>query len=319
MKLATFRTTRTDKIGALGADGSHLVDLATAAEGRDQGAFASMLALIEGGERALDLARSVAERAEASGDHLLKLDSVELRAPIPVPPQIRDFSVFPTHIRQAPVGMQKLAAMLAGKPIPDISPAPDVPEVYRKRPIYYITNRFSVIGPEQVVKWPEYSQYRDFELELAAVLWKTGKEIPVERAADHIFGYTLYNDFSARDTQLFEMQGMLGPAKGKSFDLGNAMGPCIVTRDEIENVRNLQVTARINGEVFTTDDCSQMLHGFEEMIAFVSQGETLYPGEIFGSGTIGNACGLEHARFFEKGDVVEIECEPVGVLRNTFG
>jgi len=148
------------------------------------------------------------------------------------------------------------------------------------------------------------------------VIWKGGKDIAAGDAAAHIFGYTIFNDFSARDTQLGEMQGMLGPTKGKSFDMGNAMGPWIVTRDEIPDVRKVKATARINGKTYVKDDCSAMLHSFEEMIAFVSRDETLHAGEIFGSGTVGNGCGLEHFRFLTDGDVVELEFEGIGVLRN---
>lgn len=315
MKLASYRTSGGDKVGAVIADRSRIVDLAAASGGRDGGAFASMLSLIEGGERALDLAREIADAAERSGDHQQPLGEVRLLAPIPVPPQVRDASVFPVHITQAPAGMQKLAAELQGKPIPDARPG-EVPAVYRQQPIYYITNRFSVIGPDETVRWPRYSKYMDFELELACVLWKGGKDIGVHQAADHIFGYTIFNDFSARDTQLVEMQGMLGPAKGKSFDMGNAMGPWIVTRDEIPDVKALRASARINGETFVEDDCSAMLHSFEEMIAFISRDETLHPGEIIGSGTVGNGCGLERYRFLAAGDVVELEFDRIGVLRN---
>lgn len=316
MKLATYRKNGADRLGALTRDGNHLVDLSAAAAGRDGGALASMLALIEGGERALDLARETATAAERDDAHIHSLAEVTLRAPIPVPPQVRDFSVFPIHVVQAPAGMQKLAARLQGKPVPDAKPAGEVPEVYRQQPIYYITNRFSVIGPEETVRWPRYSQYMDFELELAAVIGRGGKDIGVDEAGAHIFGYTIFNDLSARDTQLVEMQGMLGPAKGKSFDMGNAMGPWIVTRDEIPDVASMKATARINGRTYVEDDCSAMLHSFEEMIAFVSRDETLHPGEIFGSGTVGNGCGLEHFQFLEDGDVVELEFEGIGTLRN---
>jgi 2-keto-4-pentenoate hydratase/2-oxohepta-3-ene-1,7-dioic acid hydratase in catechol pathway len=315
MKLATYRSAAGERIGALTADGSHLVNLAEAGAGRSPIALASMLGLIEGGEAALDVAREAAATAERSGDHIVPLDGVKLLAPIPVPPQIRDFSVFPDHIRQAPTGMRKLAAALQGQPVPDV-PAGEVPSVYRQQPIYYITNRFSVIGPDETVRWPRYSNYMDFELEMAAVIWKGGKDIAAGDAAAHIFGYTIFNDFSARDTQLGEMQGMLGPTKGKSFDMGNAMGPWIVTRDEIPDVRKVKATARINGKTYVKDDCSAMLHSFEEMIAFVSRDETLHAGEIFGSGTVGNGCGLEHFRFLTDGDVVELEFEGIGVLRN---
>ena len=316
MKLATYEKGGSARIGALTPDASSLVDLRAAAEGLDNGTFASMLGLIQAGEGALDLARETAHRCAASGDHLAPLASVRLLAPIPVPQQIRDASVFPIHVRQAPAGMQKLAAALQGREIPDAQPAAEVPPVYRQQPIFYITNRFSVVGPEAEIRWPRYSRYMDFELEVAAVIGRTGKDIPEAQAGSHIFGYTIFNDFSARDAQLVEMQGMLGPAKGKSFDMGNAFGPFIVTSDEIGDIRKLRATARVNGEVWASDDLSAMLHSFEEMIAFISRDETLHAGEIIGSGTVGNCCGLEHFRFLQDGDLVELEVEKIGVLRN---
>ena len=317
MKLATNTVSGTHKVGAVIDADSRVVDLAAAASGADEGAFSSMLSLIEGGEHALNLARDTMQAAQKSGEHSHALPDVKLMAPLPVPPQIRDFSVFPTHVVQAPAGMQKLAAELQGKPVPDVKPAGEVPQVYRQQPIYYISNRFSVIGPDETVRWPRYSKYMDFELELAAIIGKRGKDISKADAASHIFGYTILNDFSARDTQLVEMQGMLGPAKGKSFDMGNALGPWIVTRDEIADVAKVKATARVNGKTFVEDDCSAMLHDFEDMIAFVSRDETLYPGEVFGSGTVGNGCGLERFEFLNDGDVIELEFEGVGVLRNT--
>jgi 2-keto-4-pentenoate hydratase/2-oxohepta-3-ene-1,7-dioic acid hydratase in catechol pathway len=316
MKLATYQVDGIQKIGAVTEDRKQLVDLAAAAEGRDEGRFASMLALIDGGDAAVELARGVADTAERAGTHLHALDDVILLAPIPVPPQIRDFSVFPAHIRQAPVGMRKLAAKLQGAPIPDVAPADEPAEIYQRQPIYYFTNRFSVVGPEAEVKWPRYSNVIDFEFELAAVLGRGGKDIAAKDAGDHIFGYTILNDFSARDTQLAEMQGMLGPAKGKSFDMGNAMGPWIVTRDEIPDVKALTGRVRINGETFVEADFSDALHSFEEMIAFVSRDETLYSGEVLGSGTVGHGCGLERFEFFSGGDVFELEIDAIGVLRN---
>lgn len=314
MKLATYSTGDAGKIGALMADGRRLVDLQAAA-GSDP-RFATMLSLIDAGDAGLAEARALLSDAERTGAHCDPLDTVTLLAPIPVPPQIRDFSVFPAHIVQAPTGMKKLAAALSGEPIPEIEPG-DVPAVYKAQPIYYFTNRFSVVGPETTVTWPRYSTYMDFEIELAVVLGKGGKDISVEAAGGHIFGYTIFNDFSARDAQLVEMGGMLGPAKGKSFHAGNAMGPFLVTRDEIPDVGALKASVRINGQPFMADDCSAMLHSFEEMIAFVSRDETLHAGEIFGSGTVGNGCGLEHFTFLADGDVVELEIDAIGVLRNT--
>jgi 2-keto-4-pentenoate hydratase/2-oxohepta-3-ene-1,7-dioic acid hydratase in catechol pathway len=316
MKLATYDCRGHRALGALTPDGQHLLDLAAAAQGRDGGAFNSMLSLIEAGEESLALARSLLVQGGYSDGALVPLGVVRLLAPLPVPTQIRDASVFPDHIRQAPVGMRRMAARLAGHPEPELVPEPDVPPVYRERPIYYLSNRFSVIGPDEAVRWPRYSKVMDYEIELAAVIGRKGRDISVERAAEHIFGYTIYNDFSARDAQWAEMQGMLGPTKGKSFDTGNAMGPWIVTPDELGDVRTLRVSARVNGDIILESDFSQMLHGFEDIIFYISRDETLYPGEVIGSGTVGNGCGMETGRFLEDGDEIEIEIDRVGTLRN---
>ena len=316
MKLATYDHGGRQALGALTPDGQHLLDLAAAAEGRDRGAFNSMLSLIEAGDESLALARSLLVQGGYPDAALLPLANVRLLAPLPVPTQIRDASVFPDHIRQAPVGMRRMAARLAGQPEPELVPEPDVPPVYRDRPIYYLSNRFSVIGPEESVRWPRYSKVMDYEIELAAVIGRKGRDISVERAAEHIFGYTIYNDFSARDAQWAEMQGMLGPAKGKSFDTGNAMGPWIVTPDELGDVRSLRVSARINGNSVLESDFSQMLHGFEDIISYISRDETLYPGEVIGSGTVGNGCGMETGRFLQDGDEIEIVIDRIGTLRN---
>jgi len=241
---------------------------------------------------------------------------VKLRAPLPIPAQIRDFMCFPTHIRQSPVGVKKLEARLAGLPVPDVSPRAEVPSIYQKQPAFFFSNRFNVVGHDEEIAWPRYSNYMDFELEVGAIIGRDGKNIAPEEADDFIFGYTIYNDFSARDTQVVEMQTRLGPSKGKSFDTGNALGPWIVTRDELPDLNGLTVTARVNGEIWGSATLQGMLHSFPEIIAFVSRDETLRAGEILGSGTVGNCCGLEHDRYLKDGDLVELSVEGIGTLRN---
>ncbi|MFV0474634.1 MAG: fumarylacetoacetate hydrolase family protein [Pikeienuella sp.] len=307
MKLATFDSGQGQRLGALNGAGDAIVDLsATGAP-----ALASMQALIEAGEDGLAAARTAAKGPSRP------LAEVRLLAPLPVPPQIRDASSFPRHIANAPIGMRRLAAALAGEPDPGPGPGEgEVPPVYRAQPIYYITNRFSVVGHEAEIRWPAYSEYMDFELEIAAVIGRGGRDIAKADALSHVFGYTIFNDFSARDTQLREMAGMLGPTKGKSFDAGNVFGPVIVTADEIPDPRALKATARINGKTFVETDCAAMLHGFDDMIAFISRAETLHPGEIIGSGTVNDGCGLERFEFLRDGDVVELEVDGIGLLRN---
>ena len=124
----------------------------------------------------------------------------------------------------------------------------EIAKVWYERPIYYKGNPFSVVGHGAEVHWPSYSRVIDYELEIGVVVGRGGKNIPRADALSHVFGYTVFNDFSARDEQYIEMQGTLGPAKGKDFDTGNALGPWITTADELGDPQNLTMIARINGE-----------------------------------------------------------------------
>jgi 2-keto-4-pentenoate hydratase/2-oxohepta-3-ene-1,7-dioic acid hydratase in catechol pathway len=322
MKLATFRIDGRERIGLIHGGDQKVFDLAAAAEraGSGNSAFASMLALIDAGEAALDAAHTLFDKD--GGDSSLSRDvaSVEILAPVPEPRQCRDGMSFPLHILQAPRGQRKLAARarndMAELARIDAEPLGELPEIYCKQPIYYITNRFSVRGTNTTVKWPRYSTVMDYELEFGIITKNKGKDIPAAKAKDHIFGYTIFNDFSARDAQRVEMEGRLGPAKGKSFDGGNVMGPWIVTPDEIGDPYRLKMAARVNGETRSQGVSDGMLFSFEEIIAHVSQDETLMPGEFIGSGTVGNGCGLELGWYLEHGDVIELEVEKIGVLRN---
>ena len=319
MILATYQTDGgNDAVGIV--DGDIMFDLAAGAEraGEDPLPFTSMISLMESGEAGLDRAREVAQRFAGDDDLIQPLAKLSLRSPVPVPAQIRDFMTFPGHILNASAGMRTLAARIQGTPaLPaDAKPGSEVPAIYRQQPIYYKSNRFSVIGTDHDVKWPAYSQVMDYELEFGVFIGRGGQDIPLERAHEHIFGYAIFNDFSARDTQMMEMQGRLGPAKGKDFATGNAIGPWIVTRDEIADPYALSMAARVNGEAWSLSSSAGMLHSFEDIIAFVSRDETLHPGEFLGSGTTGGGCGLEQDRYLSDGDVVELEVERIGVLRN---
>jgi 2-keto-4-pentenoate hydratase/2-oxohepta-3-ene-1,7-dioic acid hydratase in catechol pathway len=322
MKLATFRSGGREKIGLVHNNDSRLFDLAAAAErdGKGNPAFASMLQLIDAGPSALDQARKLFDNSGKDETLSEKVSDAEILAPIPEPRQMRDGMSFPLHILQAPRGQLKLAARanndMAELARIEAEPLGELPEVYRKQPIYYITNRFSVRGTNTTVKWPRYSNVIDYELEFGIVTKNKGANISASRAKDHIFGYTIFNDFSARDAQRIEMEGRLGPAKGKSFDGGNVMGPWIVTPDEIGDPYKLKVEARVNGKMRSQGVTEGMLFSFEEIIAHVTKDETLMPGEFIGSGTVGNGCGVELGWFLEHGDTIELGVEKIGVLKN---
>jgi 2-keto-4-pentenoate hydratase/2-oxohepta-3-ene-1,7-dioic acid hydratase in catechol pathway len=322
VKLATFRSSGREKIGLVHSNNARLFDLAAAAdrEGKANPAFASMLALIDAGPAALDQASALFDKR--GKDESLSVDAAtaEILAPIPEPRQMRDGMSFPLHILQAPRGQLKLAARenndMAELARLEAEPLGELPEVYRKQPIYYITNRFSVRGTNTTVKWPRYSKVMDYELEFGIITKNKGANISASKARDHIFGYTIFNDFSARDAQRIEMEGRLGPAKGKSFDGGNVMGPWIVTPDEIGDPYHLKMEVRVNGKMRSQGVSDGMLFSFEEIIAHVTQDETLMPGEFIGSGTVGSGCGLELGWYLEHGDTIELDVEKIGVLKN---
>lgn len=322
MKLATYKLGGSERVGVVHGNDSMLFDLGAAAarRGLDGKSFASMLALIDSGERALDTARELFSRSVTEDDLSIPVSDADLSAPLPEPRQMRDGMSFPIHIRQAPRGLRRLIAQIENDPDElariEAEPLPELPEVYRRQPIYYITNRFSVRGPNSTVQWPRYSKVMDYEMEFGIVTKNRAANIPAAKAREHIFGFTIFNDFSARDVQSGEMKGLLGPAKGKSFDGGNVLGPWIVTADEISDPYNLTMEVRVNGEVRSRSTSAGMLFSFEEIIAYISRDETLMPGEFIGSGTVGNGCGLELGRFLDDGDEVELDVEKIGVLRN---
>jgi 2-keto-4-pentenoate hydratase/2-oxohepta-3-ene-1,7-dioic acid hydratase in catechol pathway len=193
-----------------------------------------------------------------------------------------------------------------------------IPEEWYKVPGYYKGMPDTVIGPEVEIPWPSYSDYIDCELELAAVIGRKGKNISADDAADHIFGYTIWNDVSARDTQRVEMPIGTGPGKAKDWDGSNVIGPCIATADEVDG-GNLRMILRVNGEVWTDESSSKMHYTFAKMLAYASQDQTLYPGEVFGSGTPPGGSGIDVGKRLKERDVIELEIEGIGILRNPVG
>jgi 2-keto-4-pentenoate hydratase/2-oxohepta-3-ene-1,7-dioic acid hydratase in catechol pathway len=317
MRLVTFGIgTAKPRLGALLPDGA-VLDLDAAADGASP--FQSMLSLIEAGPDAWEDARGLVRRAAAACTR--QATDCRLLAPLPAPPQIRDFMCFEKHVIQAfgaAFRMKATRAASAEEKAALIAQA-DIfrpPPVWYERPLYYKANRFSISGPGDTIRWPDYSRLMDYECELACVIGRPGADIRRERALGHVFGYTIFNDFSARDAQGAEMPGGLGPAKGKDFDGANAFGPCIVTADEIPDPYGLPMIVRVNGEERSCGNSREMHWKFEDLISYVSQGETLHPGEILGSGTVGDGCGLESLRFLDDGDRVELEIPPIGVLEN---
>lgn len=303
MKLVTFKLHVTDEDSRIGAllDQDTIVDLAI--EASDMTQFFDQNYMDEARKR-LDTIQSQRSDDNDNSNVHYEMSDVVLQAPFPRPTSLRDFGVFKTHM--------DAASRITGK---EISPE------WFKLPNYYrgSTSPASIAGHEAVITWPNYTEKLDFELEWGVYIGKTGKNIPIAEAHEYIAGYTIYNDISARDIQFRHMTLSLGPAKGKDFDNSNIMGPCLVTPDEIDDPYDLKMTARVNGEVWSEGTTSDMYYSFEEMISFVSQSETLFPGEFLGSGTVGKGCGWELDRWIQPGDVIELEVEKIGVLKNQIG
>lgn len=331
MRLVTFLDgTGVEHIGALTDQDRTIVKLQAGALAKDNAEspdFRNMLSFLEGGLAARDKAQAIVAFVEEQRPPgvMLPLASVTPLAPVPRPESIRDCLCFEQHIincirvvglkRFAPVdewiekvfGRKRSIARLANK-------------TWYERPIYYKSNRFSVVGPDAEVRMPPYARRFDYELEFGIFIGKKGTGISSKQARSYIGGYTVFNDFSARDIQIKEQRGRLGPAKGKDFDTGNAMGPCLVTPDEIGDPYTLTMVARVNGQEWSRGTTADMGWSFEDLIGYISQSETLYPGEFIGSGTCsgsqGCGCGLEMGKYLEAGDVVELEVEKLGILRN---
>ena len=306
MKLVSFFTQDgAEHIGSVVDDGGSVVDF-TAADASP--VFRSMLDLIDAGPAGLERARE----AERRGAVRHGIEQVRLRAPLPEPRQMRDFLSFEKHLRQARANRHLLG--IAGMPS---DPAKvELPEVWYRQPIYYKCNRFSVVGTGTDGVWPRYSSVMDYELEFGCVIAKDGKNVSRAEAKPYIFGWCIFNDFSARDAQMAEMAGSLGPCKGKDFDTGNVLGPWLVTADEIADPYDLTMVARVNGEEWSRGSSRDMRFRFEDFIEHVSTDERIRAGEFFGSGTVGSGCGLELGKFLNDGDVVELEVSGLGVLKN---
>jgi 2-keto-4-pentenoate hydratase/2-oxohepta-3-ene-1,7-dioic acid hydratase in catechol pathway len=320
MRLVTFEASGKHRPGALIDSDRRIVDF-TAAIGEGEAHFHSMQALIEGGAAALDRAREIVAAGQKSGRGVIDTASVKLLAPLPLPPQLRDFLCFEKHLIQAFTQILRIRAASAPDPEQALRDwekqgAFKPPQVWYERPSFYKPSRFAVCGTGQDVNWPAYSKTIDYELEFACVIGTAGRDIPKDKARAHIFGYTIFNDLSARDEQTLEMASNLGPGKGKDFDNSNPIGPCIVTADEIPDPYALDMIVRVNGEERGRGNSREMHWKYEDCIAFVSRNETVHAGELFCSGTVGNGSGLEIGRYVEPGEVVELEVEKIGVLRN---
>lgn len=292
MKLVTFETKTggSERLGALTESG--VVDLNRA----DPSLPADILSFLDQGEAALRKARkALAGKPEAFAE-----SEVRLLAPVPRPPALRDFFAFEEHAQQG--------AKRRGEPLA---------KEWYDQPVYYKGNHREIYGPGAVVPWPDYTRKFDFEHEIACVVGKKGRDLSPEQARAHIAGYAILNDYSARDIQKNEMVCRMGPAKGKDFAYG--LGPYLLTADELPEPEGLKMAVFVNGEKWSEGNSSGRYWSFPLMLSHVSQGETVYPGDILGSGTYYKGCGLDLDRWVKPGDEITLEVEKLGRLTQVVG
>ncbi|MGW0229830.1 fumarylacetoacetate hydrolase family protein [Actinopolymorpha singaporensis] len=329
MRLISFvvsgQAGRSHHLGALvdgSADDGTLVDLTAAtrcsltARGASARAAARIAACLvphdvtafaDGGEACMDTARASLEAALSEGWEVDPLGAqvryatgeVRMLPAVPSPPLLRDFMAFEEHLRNIYPRLRR-----------------DIPPEWYEIPAYYKGNPTAVGAHGEDIAVPSYADSLDLEFEFAAVIGPGGVDISEEDALGHVLGWTVYNDFSARTVQSQEMAVGLGPAKGKDFLHGHVLGPALVTADEVPDPYALAMTARVNGETWTTGTSADMHWRFEQMIAHASRGERIQAGEVFGSGTVGGGSAAERGRVLNVGAVVELEVERLGVLRN---
>jgi fumarylacetoacetate (FAA) hydrolase len=245
------------------------------------------------GDRVIQLAAQTLQsfftgggKAREHAEH--RLDEVELRPPVLHPPSVRDFYAFERHVANARARR-----------------GDGVPREWYEQPVFYFSNPAAIYGPEDELPYPEGTEELDYELEVAAIIGADGR----------IGGFTVMNDWSARDLQRREMKVGLGPAKGKDF--GTSLGPIVVTSDELDGSSAVMV-ARVNGEERSRGELADMYWSWDDLVAQAARNTRLLPGDVLGSGTVGTGCILEHGdgRWLRPGDVVELEVEGIGVLRN---
>jgi 2-keto-4-pentenoate hydratase/2-oxohepta-3-ene-1,7-dioic acid hydratase in catechol pathway len=244
------------------------------------------------------------KKLKTQGDHEaceIALKDTSLACPLDKINVYRDFFVHEKHVKK---GFEKRGE--------------EIPAPWFEMPVYYKGATAGFMGPGEEILWPSYTQALDYELELGMIIAKDGKNIKEEKAFDHIFGFTILNDVSARDIQKKEMMVRLGPAKGKDFC--SVMGPVIVTADEFNNKEpDLLMQAFINGDKWSEGRSSEGRFSFAQMMAHASKDEWLIAGDFFGSGTVGTGCGLELDKWIKPGDEIELRVEKIGSLKNKVG
>lgn len=334
MKLVTFAIDtpvgEIRRVGAIRSKDGFYVDLAAGREAllKSQGmeqAYqqaqldcpSDMMDFIRAGDDALKKGYEVLDYAAEMGTE--KVDgltvvydpaTVTLLTPLTRPNTIRCFSLSERHMLNGIASMQDTAAWGGVKPS-----LTKLPDEWYNLPTHYKTGTTEIYGPDELVPWPNITDKFDYELEIATIIGKRGRNVPEEEGEDYIYGWTLYNDWSTRDFQNREMSINLGPSLCK--DNASSLGPCIVTKDEYD-LYNANFTIRVNGEVWSQTKVD-FWFPLKHLVHYVTKVQTIFPGDVFTSGTLPFGAGCEIKKWIPEGGVVEFEAEGMGILRNYIG
>ncbi|ATQ42919.1 fumarylacetoacetate hydrolase family protein [Caulobacter mirabilis] len=317
MKLFTIIANGVTQVG-VGLTEDTLLALADAhaLQGGSGGPFGGMIDLIEAGQAGLDRARALASAPPQAAIHTFA--DVVLKAPLPVPARLRDSSMFTEHLEIIRKEMARLAVRDAADPEAELQKLLEgdfkLPDVLHRLCCYYNGNHHAVIGPDEPLRWPAMSEVLDYELEFAVVVGRGGRDLSPEQARDHVFGYTLMNDWSARDLQVDVSKSGAGPCMGKDF--ATSLGPCIVTADELSDPHDMALSAWVDGERWSEGSTRNMRHTVFEALSQFSRISPLVPGEVIGSGTCAYGSAAEQGRRLQPGQTVELRAEEIGSLTN---
>ncbi len=280
--------------------GSRVLDVGVWARSRGAQAPADLVDLVEATGSTQDSVADLVRSAPEDGPGWVRSEEAAFLAPLRAPNSLRDFLAFRDHVERG--------AARRGTP---------VPEPWDRIPVFYKGNRRSIIGPGDEAPWPSYTDKLDYECEVAAVVGRRGRDVPADDADGLVFGYTIMNDWSARDVQKDEMACWLGPAKAKDF--ATTLGPWVVTPDEWSPEDAHAMTVTVDGELWSSGSTTGRRWTFAEMLAWASRDEDLWPTDVLGSGTFGGGCGLDLDRWLTAGAVVTLEVEGLGCLTSRVG
>lgn len=317
MKFVTYCTNNEVRLGVITSSNTSILDLKSIAPNNPS--FNAMQDLIDSGKQGLDNVQNILQNEELYQS--IPLHSVQLLAPIQPKRILGTMFMNPdNHLTSA---AEKLVERIRAATGQDVSTLSEklhkmTAQLKNSREIRFELRDHTYISHTgETIMTPSSSKELDYELELGCVIGKTGKDIASNNASDYIFGYTIFNDWTLRDLQITNiLNGKGWGDNAKDFDQAVTLGPCIVTKDEID-INNCTMKAYVNNEIWSSGNTSEHAHSFEEIVVGISKGRTIHAGEVWSSGTVGTGCGLELGKKLNHGDCVVLEIQGIGKITNT--